>query len=71
MRTLGGEAFEPGAKGRETVTAAQFLAHHEADVMAVELVFRPGIAESDDQVESGSFHLFRGSFHCPGATLRS
>ncbi len=48
MRPLGGEALEPGAERRETVAAAQLLAHHEAHVVAMELVLRPGIAQGDD-----------------------
>ncbi len=68
---LGGEALEPGTEGRETVPTPQLLAHHEAHVVAMELVFRPGIAQRDEQVDGGSFHLCRGSFHCPGATPRS
>ena len=51
---LGGEALEPGAQRGQAVTAAQFLAHHEADVVAMELVFRPGIAQGDEQVDGAA-----------------
>src|SRR4030042_1416220 len=48
------------------MTAPEFLAHHEAHVVAVELVFRPGVAQGDEQMDGGSLHVSRGSFHCPG-----
>ena len=43
----------------QTVAPPQLLPHHEADVVAVELVLGPGIAQRDDQVDRVSVHSAR------------